>query len=88
MSADVKTKIEKILREIADERGLTLPAISDRTEIVDELGFTSLMVATLVAHLEEAFGIDPFQEEDVMITDVRTFQDLCTVYTNSLERCR
>lgn len=85
MNADVRTVIEKILRTIADERGLALPAIHDRTEIVDELGFSSMMVATLVASLEEQFGIDPFQQDDVMITDVRTFGDLCSVYANALQ---
>ena len=68
---DVKAKIEKVIRKIAEERSLTLPALKNDTEIVDELGFSSMMVAGLIANLEEEFGVDPFQDEDVMITDIQ-----------------
>ncbi len=87
MSIDIRTVVERVIRTIADERDLHLPEITDRTELVDELGFSSLMVATLVASLEEELGVDPFQDENVMITDIRTFKDLCTVYASCLERC-
>ena len=88
VKTDVQGVIEKLLRAIAEERDLTLPALAPRTEIVDELGFSSLMVATLMAHLEEELGVDPFQDEDVSITGIRTLQDLTDVYTASLERRR
>jgi len=89
MHADVSKLIEQVIRRIADERHLVLPEITDGTEIVDELGFSSLMVATLIAHLEEEFGVDPFQDENVMITDIRTVGDLCGVYAGCLETsCR
>ena len=86
VKTDVRDVIEKLLRTIAEERGLDLPALAPRTEIVDELGFSSLMVATLIAHLEEELGVDPFQDEDVSITSIRTVQDLADVYAASLER--
>lgn len=88
MSTEVKDVIEKVIRRIAEERDLTLPEIKDGTEIVDELGFSSMMVAGLIASLEEEFGIDPFRDEDVMITDIRTIKDLCGVYTSCLARSR
>lgn len=88
VKTDVQGVIEKLLRAIADERGLDLPAFGPHTEIVDELGFSSLMVATLVAHLEEELGVDPFQDEDVSITDIRTVQDLAGAYAACLERRR
>lgn len=86
MSTDVKAVILQVIQKVAEERGLNLPAIKDGTEIVDELGFTSLMVAGLIANLEEELGVDPFQEEDVMITDIRTYKDLCDVYAKSLAK--
>ncbi|UXY16148.1 phosphopantetheine-binding protein [Chitiniphilus purpureus] len=86
MSAQIKEVIENVIRSVATERDLPLPALTGATEIVDELGFSSLLVATLIANLEEALGVDPFQDEDVMITDIRTIQDLCDVYAQSLRR--
>lgn len=83
MSIDVKESIERIIQAVAEERGLALPEFKDGTEIVDELGFSSLTVAALIANLEEVLGVDPFQDEDVMITDIRTVKDLREVY----ERC-
>lgn len=87
MNADhVKTTIERTIQEIAGQHALKLPALKEHLEFVDGLGFTSLLVAELVANLEEAFGIDPFQDENVMITDIRTINDLCKVYVASLQK--
>lgn len=84
MSADVKHLVEKVIRRVAAERNLQLPEFADSTEIVDELGFSSLQVAILIANLEEEFGVDPFQDEDVMIADVRTIKDLGDIYAKAL----
>ncbi|MBL8261475.1 MAG: acyl carrier protein [Xanthomonadaceae bacterium] len=86
MSNEIKGAVERVIRRVAEERGLALPALRDDTEIVDELGFSSLVVAALIASLEEELGFDPFQDEDVMITDVRTFGDLCRVYADGMAR--
>jgi len=86
MSNEIKASVERVIRRVAEERGLELPALRDDTEIVDELGFSSLVVAALIASLEEELGFDPFQDEDVMITDVRTFGDLCRVYADGMAR--
>jgi acyl carrier protein len=80
MSNEVKDVVLAVINKLAAERGLQLPAINDSTEIVDELGFTSMMVAGLIASLEEELGVDPFMDEEVMITDIRTVGDLCAVY--------
>ena len=86
MSNEIKAAVERVIRRVAEERGLALPPLRDDTEIVDELGFSSLVVAALIASLEEELGFDPFQDEDVMITDVRTFGDLCRVYAGGMAR--
>lgn len=88
MSAEVKEVIETVIRRVAEERNLNLPELNDGLEIVGELGFSSMMVAGLIANLEEELGIDPFQEEDIMITDIRTIKDLCEVYVSCLARRR
>jgi acyl carrier protein len=83
MNAEIKNRIEKVIRRVAEERNLKLPALADGTEIVGELGFSSLQVAILIANLEEEFGVDPFQDEDVMIADVRTIKDLGHIYAKA-----
>ncbi|SDX41125.1 acyl carrier protein [Lysobacter enzymogenes] len=88
MSNDSKETVLRTLRTVAEQRGIALPALREDAEIVDELGFTSLAVAALIANLEEELGVDPFQDEDVMITDIRTVADLCRVYENALARVR
>lgn len=86
MEQDIKATVARVIREVAEERDLQLPTLTDDAEIVDELGFNSLTVAALIATLEEVFGVDPFAAEDVMITDIRTVKDLAEVYANCLER--
>lgn len=88
MNNAVQDIIVKTIRAVAAQRGLSLPPLMDATEIVDEMGFTSLTVATLIASLEEAFGVDPFEHEDVMIADIRTLGDLCSVYARFVTPCR
>lgn len=84
--SEVKKTIERVLKEVSELQKINLPALKDSLEIVDDLGFTSLSVAALIANLEEVFGFDPFEDEDVMITDVRTIEDLCKVYAAHLEK--
>jgi len=84
MNTAIQNQIVTVIRRVAEERHLKLPEIADSTEIVDELGFSSLQVATLIANLEEELGVDPFQDEDVMIADVRTVKDLNEIYERAL----
>jgi hypothetical protein len=84
MNATVKERVRGVIGEIAEERGLALPELRDDAEIVDELGFSSMTVAALIARLEEALEVDPFEDENVMITDIRTVGDLCGVYERAL----
>lgn len=86
MSTDIRNTILNVIRTVAQERGLKLPEVKDGSEIVDELGFSSLTVAALIANLEEELGVDPFQDENTMITDIRTVGDLYKVYGTRLER--
>lgn len=84
MSNDTKNAIMQVIKEVARQNKLQLPPLREDMEIVDELGFTSLAVASVIANLEEILIVDPFQDEGVMITDIRTIGDLCAVYENAL----
>lgn len=86
MSSEIRARILSVIQEIAAQQNISLPEVKNEHAIVDDLGFTSLSVATLIANLEEVFGCDPFTDEDVMITDIRTVEDLCRVYIRYLEQ--
>ncbi|ERD99056.1 hypothetical protein [Pseudogulbenkiania ferrooxidans] len=84
MQHDVRQVIEKTLRLVAEENLLILPAYGDDTELVDEMGFTSVSIAMLLFRVELELGVDPFLDENVRITDIRTVGDLCRVYSDCL----
>lgn len=82
----VKASVDEVILEIAELHNIDLPPLEDHQAIVDDLGFTSLRVAELIANLEDKLGIDPFQDEEVSITDIRTLKDIYNVYSSSLEQ--
>lgn len=84
MCTDIKAVVEGVIKEVAQMNDVNLTALKGNLELVDELGFTSLMVAAIIANLEEELDIDPFEDEDVMITDIVTVDDLVKVYQTSL----
>lgn len=83
MSSALKTSIEAVVKAVASTQKIQLPELKDHLAIVDDLGFTSLAVAALIANLEEELAIDPFQDEEVMISDIRTLADLYKVYSRT-----
>lgn len=85
-NTELKIIIEKVIKEVAQAQKIELPPLRDSLEVVDDLGFTSLSVASLIANMEEILGVDPFQDENVMITDIRTIKDICEVYAACLEK--
>jgi acyl carrier protein len=82
---DVKDKIKALIVDIMAQSDLPEKTITDTSLIVKDLGFTSLDVAELIANLEMELGIDPFSN-GVSLLDVRSFGDICEVYSKSLGR--
>lgn len=85
MSDAIKQTIIEVINEVAQAQGIELPTLKDNHELVDDLGFGSLHVAALIANLEEELGVDPFEDADVMITDLRTIKDLYQIYCACIE---
>jgi acyl carrier protein len=83
--ADIRKAVDKAIAEVAEEWDLVLPPLRADSELVDELGFSSMTVVSLTMYLEEALGTDPFSDRTIMLTDMRTVQDLVNVYTRALE---
>lgn len=66
------------------EHNARTSAIDDSSEIVKDLGFTSLDVAELVAVLEMELDVDPFSD-GVSLMEVRTYGDFCAVYEKAFQ---
>lgn len=86
VSSEVSSSVKRAIKEVAESQKIKLPVLQDHMEIVDDLGFTSLSVGLLIMELERMFSVDPFQDEDVMIDDMRTLKGICAVYTNCLDK--
>lgn len=83
---EVKIKVDEAIKEIANQQKIKLPTLQGHLEIVDDLGFTSLSVGLLITRLEDIFDVDPFEDEDVMIDDMRSIQGIYKVYQSCLEK--
>ncbi len=82
---NIKATINEVLREIQNQNDYELVTLSEEKVIVEDLGFTSLDVAQLVASLEMELDLDPFAE-DMSILDIHTIGGLYVVYEKSLQR--
>ena len=74
------------LKKIAAQQKISLVSLEPEMAIVDDLGFTSLSVIQLITTLNEQLGTDPFDDESIMATDLRTVADVCRIYQLSLEK--
>lgn len=72
------------IMQISEEQGLEISEVQDNQSLVEELGFASLDVATLVALLESAFEVDPFRMNIAVITEIRTVEDIAKAYEKGL----
>jgi acyl carrier protein len=82
VQATIKDAIEEIMAQNA-----RTGVINDTSEIVKDLGFTSLDVAELIAVLEMELEVDPFSN-GVSLMDVRTYGDFCAVYEKACQAAR
>ena len=70
--------IQRLLAELAENKGASLPAINGNTQLLGgDLPIDSLDLATLVRELEDATGHDPFREGFI---DFKTVGELARLY--------
>jgi acyl carrier protein len=80
-SEEVKAIVKEAIKEIMESNSRNNP-IEDSSELVNDLGFTSLDVAELVAVLEMELDYDPFSK-GVSLLNVRTVADFYEVYSKA-----
>ena len=74
--ATVVATIVELLEEV-DEGDV--PTV-EPTSTFPDLGVTSLLMARLVLELEEAFAVEPFEDEEASVADLRTVGDLVAIF--------
>ncbi len=79
--ATVLEEIESLLLEDNDE-----PVTLTGAETVAELALNSLSLARLIIVLESSFGVDPFTSGDLVISDMRSVNDLVAAYEGAVRR--
>ncbi len=78
--ADIEKLVLSCIRQVATDQAIEVSDLNFSKRIVDDLGFSSLDVATLTALLESNFKVDPFGSGMATITEIRTIGDICDLY--------
>ncbi len=77
----VRSEIEALFRQVAQEHERRLTPLTDDTELVNS-GLDSLCIAVVVVRLQEMLGVDPFSVfEDAHIPV--TFGEFVRFYENA-----
>ena len=76
--------IKTIIQEILEQKPYKVPEIKDELRIIEDLGFSSLDIAQLIAQLEMELDVDPFSE-GALISSIRTVKSIVEVYQACLD---
>ncbi|MFD5075727.1 acyl carrier protein [Streptomyces sp. NPDC058274] len=79
IKAIVLEHISELLKEADVEHGEFTGA-----EALNAIGLSSLLLARLIIQLEIDLDVDPFAEEDLVISDIRTVDELVEAYARAL----
>lgn len=80
----IEARVKSIILDLAYQQGYSVETVQDDNSVVDDLGFSSLDVATLTAMFETEFGVNPFRENLAALTEIRTVRDVCDLYDQSI----
>ncbi|MBD2815418.1 hypothetical protein ID850_11680 [Xenorhabdus sp. Flor] len=59
--------------------------IDENSNLIDDLSFTSLMIARLIMELNERLKVEPFGN-DYHFSDIKNVQDIINAYINTIEK--
>jgi acyl carrier protein len=79
-----KESIENAIKQILDQKSYKVPEIKEELRIIEDLGFSSLDIAQLIAYLEMELEADPFSE-GALISSINTVGSLCNAYQICLD---
>ncbi|MEV6113649.1 phosphopantetheine-binding protein [Streptomyces sp. NPDC052109] len=79
----VKGIVIEHITELLEEAGVEHGEITG-AEPLNGVGLSSLLLARLIIQLETDLDVDPFAEEDLVVSDLRTVDDLVDAYDRAL----
>lgn len=82
---DVRAVVENEIRDLLLEDDYEVDTLTGQEELV-ALGLNSLLLARLLIQLEAALGVDPFADQTAVIWDVRSVDDLVTIYQQAVSQ--
>lgn len=85
-TTEIEMAVKECILQVAREQLIEIPELKTQSRVVDDLGFSSLDVATLTALLENKFKVDPFRTGEASITEIRTLQDMFNLYDRCLNK--
>ena len=85
-TTEIETAVKECILQVAREQLIDIQELKPQNRVVDDLGFSSLDVATLTALLENKFKVDPFSSGMASITEIRTLQDMFNLYDRCLNQ--
>jgi hypothetical protein len=77
----VKATVTAMFQQVANEQQRKLAPLSDKLKLLQS-GLDSLSFAIIVARLEDALGVDPFNEAEAVEFPV-TFGDFLRLYEHA-----
>ncbi|MFG2885967.1 phosphopantetheine-binding protein [Streptomyces sp. NPDC048297] len=82
-TGDITASVHETINEILRDADVD-PMEFTGSERLADLGFTSLLLARLIIHLETVFDADPFEEKFV-VSDIRTVDELISAYRQTID---
>lgn len=76
----IKNTVIQYIKQISEENDHPIAEVLGHQSIVEDLGMASLEIATLISFLGADLDVDPFSNNTIAITDIRTVDDLCEAY--------
>ncbi|XYY59202.1 acyl carrier protein [Bacillus velezensis] len=81
---EMKQIIAQIIQDIQEQQSYRAVEAGDDVRVIEDLGFSSLDIAQLVAQMEMETGVDPFSQGET-ISSITTVGDICDIYQKYMD---
>ncbi|MEC2352648.1 acyl carrier protein [Bacillus velezensis] len=81
---EMKQIIAQIIQDIQEQQSYRAVEAGDDVRVIEDLGFSSLDIAQLVAQMEMETGVDPFSQGET-ISSITTVGSICDNYQKYMD---
>ncbi|AHC42793.1 acyl carrier protein [Bacillus amyloliquefaciens LFB112] len=72
------------MQDIQEQQSYRAVEAGDDVRVIEDLGFSSLDIAQLVAQMEMETGVDPFSQGET-ISSITTVGSICDIYQKYMD---